>query len=183
MRSRNNVLVALLLLAVIGGLLLVGDRRDRAARAQIGALETRVWALEQERIRAVAQVDTARTVYRERRQSVGLGDSVVRVGIRTARRVLDDSTATADTLRATLVRTIEKVERYQAEVAAFQLAVDTLVARQETEREAWAAQIEGLEALVQTERSTRCQILGRPCPGPAALVLSGVLLTFLIALL
>lgn len=165
--------VALLVVLVLG-LWWVAPRRESPPDARIAQLEGKVASLQQEVASRKAISDRAVTTVATRKHSLQVGDSVMRIGVGTAKRILSDTTITPDTLRAVLTRTVEKVERYQGEVLRYQEAVDSLVEAQLRERQAFTAQIDTLNALVDAQTPTRCAIWGVPCPNRTTAFLLGV---------
>lgn len=162
------------LVAILIGLWFLAPKRERAADARIAQLEGRLAVLQRELTDAQSATATAVDKVAKRKHAVQVGDTVIRLGLASARRVIADSTASPDTLRLVLSRTIEKVERYQGEVLRYQEAVDSLLITQSQERQAWSAQIDTLNALVQASVPASCAVFGVRCPNRTTAFLLGV---------
>lgn len=163
-----------LLVAIVVGLWVLAPKRDKATDARIAQLEGRVVELQKVAAERQAEADRLAHAIATRKQSLQVGDTVVRMGLNTARRVLADTATPPDTLRQVLARTIEKVERYQVEVLRYQETVDTLLIAHVQERQALVNQVDTLTALLEAREPTRCAIWGVSCPNRTTAFLLGV---------
>ena len=163
-----------LLVAIVVGLWVLAPKRDKAADARIAQLEGRVVELQKVAAERQAESDRLAHAIASRKQSLHVGDTVVRMGLSTARRVLADTATPPDTLRQVLARTIEKVERYQGEVLRYQESVDSLLIAHLHERQALLNQIDTLEVLVQASAPTPCTTFGMRCPNRTTAFVLGV---------
>lgn len=163
-----------LLVAIVVGLWILSPRRDKAADARIAQLEGRVVELQQTVAKRQAEADRLAHAIASRKQSVQLGDSVLRIGLRRAKLAAEDTATPPDTMRVVLTRTIEKVERYQFEVLRYQETVDSLLIAHVQERQALVNQVDTLTALLEAREPMRCAIWGVSCPNRTTAFLLGV---------
>lgn len=163
-----------LLVVLVVGLWWVAPGRESPPDARIAQLEARLAVLQRELNEQRAVTDSAVGRVATRKQSLQVGDTVIRIGVKTAKRILSDTTTPPDTLRMVLSRTVEKVERYQEEVLRYQEAVDSLLVAQAQERQAVVAQIDTLTVLTQVPVPTPCTYFGVRCPNRTTAFLLGV---------
>lgn len=178
---RDDRVFILLLVTLVVGLIYLAPPRETPPDPRIAQLEGRVDVLQRELNSRKTLVNTAVNRVATRKQSSQVADTVIRMGLNTAKRVLADTTTPPDTLRAVLMRTVEKVERYQGEVLRYQEAVDSLLIAHAQERQAFSTQIDTLTALVQAQTPTRCAIWGVPCPNRTTAFWLGVGSAFVVA--
>lgn len=134
--------------------------------ARIAQLEARLAATQAELANARDAADKAARTVNASRVRLDVGDSVMRLGIRRATATLNDSTASLDTLRVVLARTVEKAERYQSDVLRYQESVDSLLIAHVRERQSFAIQVDTMQALIDAQAAALvpCTRFGVRCP-------------------
>lgn len=170
----DRAFIALLGLLIAWGLYLLRPMPETPPDARIAQLEAKVASLQLELDSRKATSDSAVKKVATRKQSLQVGDTVIRLGVKSAQRILSDTAASPDTLRAVLARTVEKIERYQGEVLRYQESVDSLLMAHLRERQAFTAQIDTLNALVDAHAPTPCTYFGVRCPSRGASFVIGV---------
>lgn len=158
------------------GLWWMRPTHDTALNARIAQLEGQLQAARQQVVQAKTASDKLAQVVNTRRASIVGRDSILNAVLRVADSVAIDSTATIDTLRLTLVKTIEQADAYRAEVLRYQTIVDTLLIAHQRERQYTERQTRVMQDVIdaQAEALTPCSRFGIRCPNRTTAFLLGV---------
>lgn len=179
-RAFTAILVCLML-----GLWWMRPKPDTALSARIAQLEGQLHAARQQVTQAKSASDKLTQVVNTRRARVMASDSTLHETLRRADSVATDSTSTADTLRLTLVKTVEQAEVYRAEVLRYQEIVDTLLIAHQRERQYTERQMRVMQEVIdaQAEALTPCTRFGVRCPTRTQSFLMGFAIAVTVAVL
>lgn len=166
MAQSDRTLLAIALVLFVWGVSVYQSVPETPPDARIAQLQARLAATEAELAKAQATADKAAHVVNTSRARLDAGDSVMRIGMRRAKAVVADSTTSLDTLRMVLARTIEKAERYQADVLRYQESVDSLLIAHVRERQSLAVRIDTMQAVIDAQEAALmpCTRFGVRCP-------------------
>lgn len=142
--------------------------------ARIAQLEAKLQVAEREVERLRQRADEAAHKVATRKHALQVADTVIRLGLKSAERAIEDTALSADSLRVALGRMVTKVTMYQAEVLRYQESVDTLLITHLQERQALLERVQTLEAMVQASAPTPCTYFGVRCPNRTTAFVLGV---------
>lgn len=138
-----------------------------------------------------AQFATKEAARREQRMGAALTDRLqdMQDSLASAHGVLADSSATADTLRATLSATVRQVDSLLFQVSAYMGAVDSLKQAHARERLAMTIALDRADttiaiqdAYIRVLQSKECRVMGRPCPTRTQVFVAGTVLGIVLGL-
>ena len=164
----------LVLACLVGGLLYLAPPRPKPSDARIAQLEAQLAIAQRQVSEWRGKSDQAAYRVATRKQALQVADTVIRIGLKRAERVVQDTTISPDTLRQVLAQMVTKVTMYQAEVLRYQEVVDSLLIAHVQERQAVSVQIDTLTALAEARVPTPCSYLGLRCPNRTTAFLLGV---------
>lgn len=160
------------------GLWMLAGSRDRPSDARIAQLEAQLRVAQREVEALRGRANQAADKVATRKEALQVADTVIRIGLKRAERIVSDTNVSADTLRVVLGQMVTKVTMYQAEVLRYQESVDSLLQAHLAERTAYEVHMQLLQASVPTP----CTIWGMPCPNRTTAYLLGVGSALLLAI-
>lgn len=166
----DDRLFTILLALLVLGLFLLPSRRESPSDARIAQLEAQLAVAQRQVEELRGRSNKATDKVATRKQALQTADTVVRIGVKAAERIISDSTASPDTVRVTLERLVTKITMYQTEVLRYQESVDSLLQAHVAERTAYEVNMQLLQARVPEP----CIRFGVPCPNRSTAFLLGV---------
>lgn len=184
------MLIAIVILAAVVGVWVLGARSSGQQARRVRAAETRIDSLEKALQVARNNAYAAQYASKEAERLERVAVTKLQRQLTSARAMNDyakavsiDTSASADRLRDGLIVATAQVDSLSDLITEYVATVDTLRERHALERRAFAVVMSDADsviavqkALIAALKADRCRILGLPCPSRTQTLIGGVLL-------